>query len=85
MTGIENVGVFIRENFGSKLAWGNRKGATERGRVRVEKQFVEGKEAKWGPEYVREKPCSVEASKGSYGMVIIRLLCYSWICPFFKL
>jgi len=25
MTGVENIGVFMREKFGSKIAWANRK------------------------------------------------------------
>jgi len=57
-----------------------------RGHVRVEKQAVEDKDSKWRPVvHVREKRRCVRVRRGSHLMVEIKVLCFRWLSPFFKL
>ena len=57
-----------------------------RGRVRVEKQGVNGKypQVEDSSKYVRKKRCCVGERKGSQVIVKIKLLCCMWLSPFFK-
>ena len=62
-------------------------GVTGKGRVRIEKQAVKGKDppqVEAGSTYVREKRHCVRVRKGSYGVVEIKILCFRWLSPFFK-
>jgi hypothetical protein len=82
----EIVGAFLRKKVWSEKSLSQSKGTmTGRGRVRVEKQAVEGKDPPSGGQskYVRDKRRCVGMRKGSHGMVVIELLCFWWLSPFF--
>jgi len=71
------VGVFIRLTVWLENSLTQSEGeVTGKGRVRVEKQVVEGKDpqVEASSTYVREKRYCFRARKGSYGMVEIKLL-----------
>jgi hypothetical protein len=78
-------GYLYAKRFGSKTIWANRKLVAETGRVRDENQVVEDKDPRSGGQrqYVREKRRCVEARKGRYRMVEIKLLCFRWLSAFF--
>jgi hypothetical protein len=81
------LGVFVRVTVWLKNSLRQSEGGvTGKGRVRIEKQAVKGKEpqAEASTTYVREKRHCVRVRKGSYGMVEIKILCFRWLSPFIK-
>ena len=83
MTGVENVGVFIREKVWLKNSLNQSEGGW--GWVRVEKQAMEGNDPHGGHGYMCEGVgARVGVRRVSRGIVEVKLLCFRWLSPLFK-